>query len=858
MLRGEESLAVNVAHKKELLANLLCDQAVVYPASLAQQRLWFLNQLHSDSAAYNVHLGLWLRGTLDLEALRGALQEMVNRHESLRTSFRLEGKQLRQVVERKLALIVRVDDLTSVAEPIAEAYRLACQEVERPFDLREAPLFRARIFRVTAEDHVLLCTMHHIITDSWSIQVLARELSAVYEGMSAGKTWPAQNLPITYGDYSEWQHIWLNSAQVQQQVTYWKRRLENAPAVLEFQEDNPRPAEPTFKGASQTVPLLSQTVSAVKTLAVQWQATPFMVLLAIFKVLLYRYSEQPDLVVGVPVAGRNRVETEGLIGFFVNTLVLRDDLSANPMFADLLLQVRETTLAAFANSDVPFEKVVEAVNPERNLSYNPIFQVMFSMIKSAVRSNSFGKLTAYTYAVTPTTAIFDLFMTIIEATDGEWWVQLDYNTDLFHKQRIERMLQDYLSLLQAILQNPKIRILDSLATICPASLTGPALGAIRNKQTKTPSPASEADHPAKIAADEDLLLGIWKKNLRLDRLTIHDNFFDVGGHSLLAASLIADVQSVIGRKVPVSAVFHAPTVSSFARWLRHDSFAVPDSTIVKLNLGVDSRLPLFTLAIPGVDSFGFRLLADHISPVHPVYKVQAAAPVVTGRPLNKQEKQDLAEEYINAIRSAQPHGPYCLAAMCDSVPVAQEAILQLELAGEEVGLFAIFDTWVLENSQIPWLWAVDYYRHRLRRMYSLPISEKVAVGRRVLGRWFFRSSGGGGSGWKHGYWPGEDFQPPRFHAPVLLFKRPRQPYFYVRDPKMGWGDRSLGGVEICEIDCGHVEMLREPYVRLTGQVLGSRLEMMSEHLDSLRGETGSPQRNQPAPPHDAECITPAA
>src|SRR5258706_1890236 len=223
---------------------------------------------------------------------------------------------------------------------------------------------------------------------------------------------------------------------------FGKNELEEAPPVLELRKQRPRPAEQTFEGASHTVPISGEMISAVKALAVRLQATPFMVLLAAFKVLLYRASGQPDLLVGVPVAGRNPVETEGLVGFFVNTLVLRDDLFANRPFPDLVAQVRETTLRAFSNADVPFEKVVEVLQPERNLSYNPIFQVMFSVIKSAVQSHTFGDLTAYSYRVLPTKAILDLSMTIIEGKSDQFWAQIDNNTDLFRSEDVSRMLAD--------------------------------------------------------------------------------------------------------------------------------------------------------------------------------------------------------------------------------------------------------------------------------------------------------------------------------------------------------------------------------------------------------------------------------
>jgi thioesterase domain-containing protein len=833
MLSRLKTSEVGVAQQKRLLVELLLqsNQTEIYPASLAQQRLWFLDQLGPKSAAYNVHLGLWLRGALDMRALQSSLQELTNRHASLRTVFRLEGGELVQVVIPRLSVSLPITDLTRSADPEGEHYQLAKAEVEKSFDLTKAPLFRARVLRVTDTDHVLLCTMHHIVTDSWSVQIMAKELSALYGAFSTQRPSPLPELPITYGDYSEWQRKWFRTAKVQQQLKFWKDELEDAPAVLELRMQRPRSSEQTFEGASQTVPLSAEIISGIKALAVRLHATPFMLLLAAFKILLYRASGQPDLSVGVPVAGRNSVEIEGLVGFFVNTLVLRDNLSGNPPFPDLVGQVRETTLRAFANADVPFEKVVEVLQPERNLSYNPTFQVMFSVIKSAVQSDSFGDLTAFSYTVAPTKSIFDLSMTLIEGIGGQWWAQIDHNTDLFRAEDVSRMLADYSTLLKAVIGSPEKRIMDlpiaEAAVDRMAERSSLPVKISSKRKTITQPSTSHGPNPERqgepIQAEEKLLVGIWKDLLRLPAIGIDDNFFEIGGHSLLAAQLIAQVQSATGHKIAVSAVFRAPTIRGFAQLLRDDSLAQPDPIAMKLHDGNDA-IPFFAVAIPGVDTFGFAQLARHLPPDQSTYKLQASAPVVWGRPLTSDELQALARQYVAAMKSVQPHGPYCLGAMCEGVLVAQQMILQLESEGEEIGVFTIFDTWVLENSQIRSLWTIDYYIQRFRNFRALSLDKQFATVRRVFGRITALGDTNSGSGWNRAYWPDKDFQPPQFRAPVLLFKRPRQPFFYVRDPQMGWGSRSMGNVETCELKCGHYEMLREPHVRLVGQTLGNRLQ----------------------------------
>jgi thioesterase domain-containing protein len=538
--------------------------------------------------------------------------------------------------------------------------------------------------------------------------------------------------------------------------------------------------------------------------------------------------------VGIPVAGRNQVETEGLIGFFVNTLVLRDDLSANPRFTEVVAQVRETILGAFSNADVPFEKIVEVLQPERNLGFNPIFQVMFATLKAAVRSHAFGDLTAYPYIVNAETSIFDLSLTLIEDIDQHWWAQIEYNTNLFNQERIRRMLTDYTSLLESIIATPEARILELPVPSVPATADLPDLVSTdrlgkENKNTKTPT-VSTSKAPARrfgpVDPEQKLLVEIWKHVVGIPEVGIRDSFFDVGGHSLMAARLVAHIHQITGKQIPVSAIFRAPTIEAFAPLLREDTDPVPqpDPVLLKLQEG-DDRIPFFAIAAPVVDTFGWALLARHLGRDHSVYKVQASGPAVLGRPFTKQELQALAQEYIAAMRSVQPHGPYCLGGMCEGALIAQQVILELEAQREQVGFFVIFDTWVLENSQIRSLWAIDYYRQRLQLFRRLLLPEKIAVMKR-FGQRLLLSNGGDSLNtvWGRAYWPEGDFLEPRFRAPVLLFKRARQPYYYVRDQKMGWGSRSTGGVEICELNCGHEEFLRQPQVGIIGQLVANKLQ----------------------------------
>jgi thioesterase domain-containing protein len=839
MLNGSQNTVARDGQQHRRLADLLLQASpVVYSASLPQQRLWFLHELQRKSTAYHVHLGLWLRGSLDLTGLQSAFREMVNRHDSLRTAFRLEKGILQQVVSQISSPEIPITDLMSVADPIGKAYQLARREVEEPFDLSKAPLFRVRLFQVTPLDHIFLCTMHHIITDAWSLQVFAKELALLYIDFSRGQAASLPSLPIRYGDFAEWQLEWTHTDRVRQQLAYWKNKLEGAPVLLELPTDAARPPEQTFEGAIQVAPISSDIIDGIEKIANGCQATPFMVQLAAFKVLLYRYAKQHDVVVGIPIAGRDHVETEGLIGLFVNTLVLRDDLSGNPRFTDLVAQVRETVLSGFSNVDVPFEKIVEALQPERSLGYNPLFQVMFATLKSAVRSHQFGDLTAFPYLVAAETSIFDLTMTLIQDIDQKWWAQLEYNTNLFSQERISRTLSDYTSVLEGIISDPEGRILALLLPSIPgaADTWNPTITEKEEKKNerRTSSPVS-ARCPSEpqfkpLDQEEELLVEVWREVLGLKEVGIRDSFFDVGGHSLIAVRLIARIHEITGRQIQVSDIFRAPTIEAFAPLLRKNMIPEPDQILVRLKDG-DGVLPFFAIGAPGADTFGLSLLALHMGRDQSVYRVQASAPIARGRPFTKNELRALAQEYVAAMRSVQSHGPYCVGGMCEGVLIAQEVILELESLHEEVGVFAIFDTWVLENSQVRALWAIDYYRRRFQIFRSLPAQEQLAATKRFVKRLLAKNGqhgNGSGSGWNRVYWPGEEFREPRFRAPVFLFKRTRQPFYFVRDRQMGWGVRTAGGVEICELNCAHNEFLRHPQVGIVGQILAGRLQSIRD------------------------------
>ncbi|AUX29427.1 MULTISPECIES: non-ribosomal peptide synthase/polyketide synthase [Sorangium] len=429
------------------------------PLSFAQQRLWFLDQLVPNHPFYNVPEALRMDGPLSVSALERSLREIVRRHEALRTTFPAVDGQPRQVIAGEVCFELPVVDLgaLSASAQHAEVHRRAEADAHRPFSLAEGPLYRATLLRLSDTAHALLWTMHHIISDGWSVSVLLRELSALYEAFSAGRPSPLPELPIQVADHALWQRQRLSGEQLDAQLAYWKRQLDGAPHAQELPTDRPRPAVQTYRGATQPLELSGQLCAALRALSRRCGVTLFMTLLSAFKVLLARCTGQDDIVVGTPVAGRTHVETEGLIGFFVNTLVLRTDLSGNPTFVELLARVREVALGAYAHQDVPFDKLVEELAPARDMSRSPLFQVMLVLQNTPFAALSLGDVTLSPLLVRSATAKRDLTLSLEEVDDRIEGV-LEYATDLFDGEAMARMVARLRTLLEGVVQAPERRI----------------------------------------------------------------------------------------------------------------------------------------------------------------------------------------------------------------------------------------------------------------------------------------------------------------------------------------------------------------------------------------------------------------
>jgi amino acid adenylation domain-containing protein len=603
------------------------------PASYAQERMWFVDRLDAGSTVYHMPSAHRFEGAMDVDALRRALDALVERHESLRTVL-VEGDD--GLPHQRILLPAPVDlplhdllDLPSDEARGAELERLADVHAAQPFVLDAGPLFRAALVRLAADDHVLLVDVHHAVSDGWSNRILLRELAALYHAFVRGEPSPLLELPIQYADFAIWQRRWLAGEGLARQAAWWGRALSGAPPLLRLPTDRPRPAVQTYRGASEEAVLPPELAESARALGRREGATTFMVLLAAFSAVLGRWAGQDDVVVGTPVAGRTRAETEGVIGLFLNALALRTDLSGAPPFRALLGRVREATLGAFAHQDVPFERVLEQAQPERSLAHTPLFQVMLNLLNfesgddepgGSVAAD--GMAVSSLGAATQLAAKFDLTLYAAERADG-LALHLVYNADLFDAPRMRALLSQLHAVLAQAVADPErsigelsLRAEDAALPAADAPMTvrtasglpagigeagelwsraadgapRPAGararyrpdGSIEVVPPDSPPAVTEAPPAAPVrapsSATERELAGIWGEVLGIDAAGVPAgaDFFALGGHSLRATQVLSRIRARWGVRLSIRAFFAAPTVAALASAI--DAQAPPAST----------------------------------------------------------------------------------------------------------------------------------------------------------------------------------------------------------------------------------------------------------------------------------------
>jgi thioesterase domain-containing protein len=765
---------------------------------------------------------------------------VVDRHEALRATFDTHAGEPTQWIHRDQPPAWTLIDLSmhTGSDQEQEAYIFARREVYKPFDLRTGPLVRLVFIRLHSHRHIILGILHHIICDGRSLELFAGELATCYAVLSSGAEPELEPLPLQYADYACWQREWLSSNDFDSQLSYWTKKLAGARFLLDLSANGVRPAERSFDGSSQARRLPEDLVRQLKAIARRYDATPFGLSLAIFYIALHHYTDQSDILVGMPVAARSRVELEQVVGLLANLVVVRVDLSGDPLFSALLRQVRDAVLGALTNQDVPFERVVEALHPARNLAQNPIFQVLFASVK-AIPWKRFGGLEASPYTVEALAVPFDLTVSIIdEESSDTCWLRADYRTDLFTYDQMNRLLDHYVHLLWSVSARPEVR----LSQLDRPSDWTVANGARKLKAasgTNTPpgdfdlarSPA-RSDAPqfgrdergASAAFVEEVLASLWAKALGTRPSSTTSNFFDVGGHSLMAMYLASAIGRVYGINFPVSLIFQEPTIEGMARRLQgavcaassvvsiQDDGSRPPffcggsmPELVDLSRALGSEQPFFQLDIFALQQqrfFANRLLFSSVP--------------------------DLAARFRHDIVSIQPIGPYYLGGMCEGGILALEIALQLQAQGHEVALLAQFDTpvngywhkrpvdWVLHAWSLVYSCRLgprmrDHLRARLtRRVTRSPEEETYAHIVKVT-------------------WEAiRAYRPDRvFEGEIHLFRSPRSPPWPYEDAAAGWHARASQGIRVHDVVSEHVKIFCEP---LSQRIIASVIERAQRDL----------------------------
>lgn len=707
-------------HLPDLPPIIPADRDRLIPASFGQEELWLIDKLQDGPSAYVHGATTRISGPLDEQALKQSVNEIVRRHEALRTTFRVVGREIVQVIapyrEQSYVKLIDLSDLP-VDEQEQKAERYAQDERTRPFDLAAGPLLRVALIRLNPEEHVVQVAMHHLIYDGWSMDVLSREMLTAYLAFSAGQPSPLGELPIQYADFAIWQRNRLQGAVLERLRRFWFEQLKDLPA-LEFPVDHPRPDTPVTDGASCELQMDGSLSSEIRQLSSSEGATTFMTFMAAFQSLLQHYSGQDDFAVGVTVAGRSRPETEGLIGYFINDLPLRADLLGDPTFRELLGRVRTRVLQVFEHQEMPFIQLVRDLNPPRSPSRQPLVQAEMVFQNTPTASQELPGLEWSDSPGIEETAGADFELSLsVDQNDVGYEFSLSYRADLFEAETAQRILTDLRALLKAATSQPDQSLSQLTSQAIPVRRPQKSCEVTAAVPQPMPPPLESPQSEESPQSDlEQLIASIWAEALELDHISRHDNFFSLGGHSLLAVLVMSQACDVLKVDLHSSALFAAPTIAELAlRFAEQGVSVLPaeaatieetaasssngsrfntspaasPSVLVPLR-GEGEATPLFCIHGLGGHIASFGPLANSLSAGRPVYALQGHGLV------DRQEPQDsiasMAACYVSEVQRAQPHGPYLLAGWSLGGIIALEMAQRLLAAGEEVELVALLDS----------------------------------------------------------------------------------------------------------------------------------------------------------------------
>jgi thioesterase domain-containing protein/non-ribosomal peptide synthetase component F/acyl carrier protein len=823
LLASEEAIA-DVPETAEVPSS---DDSCEFPASISQLRFWNLSRLRPDSAAFNMPASVRIAGPLSVELLQESLTELVERHEGLRTTFRELGGELRQIISSRADCELHFSDLGEMSQQADfDVGDLLREEAQEPFDLERGPLARALLLRLGPEDHVLVITVHHIISDGWSQSILQREIWAIYEARLAGQPPALAPVPLQYADFAVWQREWLKSEEADQHLAYWMKSLAGPLPVLDFPTDHPPGQRQQVRGAIERLRLSADLTGRLKDRSRSANVTMYMLTLAAFAVLLERYTDQQDLTIGSPSANRS-TQTEPVVGPFSGPIAIRLSLAGRPKLSDVLAHASQMTMDALDHAVFPFESIMAKLKMRSIRGRNPLFQFYFLYQSAFLQRRDAGGL-----AITPipTTSVgnpFELQLAIIER-EGEVWLNLEYDRGLFEATSIRNILSFYQSILEEIAANPNKRISDLTPPF--ASRARMPVEADRSRKEDCLAPRNPCE--AKLVA-------MWERLFDLPKVGIGDDFFDLGGHSLLAASLIAEIEKEFGVKIDLSNLLVDRTIEQIAAAITSGNDN-PLSSLIPLRAS-GTRTPLFCVHGGGGHVLGYEELAKKLPHDQPVYGL--ASPELDGAQ-KAMTISELARLYNSEIRRLQAKGPYRICGYSFGGVVAFEMARQLIEEGEEVPVLVMLDTGNL-----------GYYRHlpfkewcrfwsvrsvdRVKRYYRRVADHKMDVA--VSSAFFFVRKNVRLRLWtltqrfaRLANQPmpvqlrdnltmfkalARSYEPTPIPARIILFRVDERDPEYSLNKSLGWELVALKGVSVNYVPGDHLSFMHEPHVSKVAEQL---------------------------------------
>ncbi len=776
-------------------SNLRAEDAFLVPPWFSQQHSWVREQAKSDSAIYNYPVPIRIRGPLDKEAFERSVREILQRHQVLRSVFRILDGELVQIVTQPEMLAIPLVDLGSFDQGIRElqARRLALADALQPFDLAHGPLLRASLVRIAAEDHVLVLNTHHIVWDDWSTGIFLRELSLLYRAFTTGQSSPLPELIFEYADFARWQNERLEGVELSKRLSFWKETLRGGSDFHHLATDYPRPARRSYHGACEAVTLDEESMSSLKLLSRRERVSLFMTMFAAFQCLLHRYSGDPDIAVGSCAANRPLAEVEGLIGRFGNDLMLRTDFSGNPTFRELLARVRKTALTAYSYQDLPFGKLVEELQPLQDPSRNPLFQVMFILEDAPKEQLQLPGLTLSPFPLDLGTAKYDLnvWLRVHEGLE----VALEYNTDLFEAATMRQMLSHYKTILETMMRDLEGRVSDVQIPKkrMPASIQ--------------PSCGTQQKCAVQKDAIQSRLVEIWEAVLGKRLVGLNDDFFELGGDSLRAARLFALIKHSFGRAIPLGTLAQAPTIATLAKVISEPSSN--SKCVVTIQHG-NSRPPLFCAHGQSGSVLMYRSLAQHLGSDQPVYGVQPGG--LDGHAPSLTSIEDMAADYVKEVELIRGEGPYFLAGHCMGGTIAFEIAQQLRRRGHGVGLVVLLDTYNWGRICSSWpddlYFSSQRYWFGLRHFLFLESKDKLPFLRRRCEELRNEQSEISDSHRRAAL-----TYVPKVYAGRILHVRPLRQYAIYNRPELGWDELAADGVESFYLPIYPGQLFEEPFVR---------------------------------------------